>query len=139
DLYFEGDDTREFFKLVRSRTPPSSPIDLIATRRPYDDPGVARVYYRLQPYHATIVAKTHLPYALSEQRKQRWQQLFLQPDYAVAQLPSYEPEIATNPFIAYAAIPVQSRYRFLLDEANYFISTFIKGPVCRGQIALNVI
>lgn len=139
DLYFEGDDTREFFKLVRSRTPPGSPIDLIATRRPYDDPAVARVYYRLQPYRATIVAKTHLPYALSEQRKQRWQQLFLQPDYAVAQLPSYEPDVATNPFIAYAAIPVQSRYRFLLDEANYFISTFIKGPVCRGQVALNVI
>lgn len=139
DLYFDGDDTREFFKLVRSRTPPSDPIDVIATRRPYDDPGVARVYYRLQPYRATIVAKTHLPYMLSAQRMQRWQQLFLQPDYSLKQLPAYEAEAAANPFITFAAIPVQSRYRFLLDEANYFISTFIKGPVCRGQIALNVV
>ncbi len=139
DLYFEGDDAREFFKLVRSRTPPGKPIDVIPTRRPYDDPGVARVYYRLQLYRATIVAKTHLPYALSAQRMQRWQQLFLQPDYAVAQLPSYEPDVAANPFVAFAPIPVQSRYRFLLDEANFFIATFIKGPVCRGQLALNVI
>ncbi|HET8710818.1 MAG TPA: fatty acid cis/trans isomerase, partial [Spongiibacteraceae bacterium] len=46
DLYFEGGDTREFFKLVRSRTPPGEPIDVIATRRPYDDPGVAHIYYR---------------------------------------------------------------------------------------------
>jgi len=139
DLYFEDGAAREFFKLVRSRTPPGDPIDVIATRRPYDDPGVERVYYRLQPYRATIVAKTHLPYALSAQRMQRWQQLFLQSDYTVAELPSYQPEVAANPFVAFAAIPVQSRYRFLLDDANYFISTFIKGPVCRGQLALNVI
>ncbi len=139
DLYFEGGDTREFFKLVRSRTPPGEPIDVIATRRPYDDPGVAHIYYRLQLYRASIVAKTHLPYALSARRMQRWQQLFLQSDYTVAQLPSYEIDVSANPFIAFAAIPVQSRYRFLLDDAQFFIATFIKGPVCRGQLALNVI
>ena len=139
DLYFAGSDTREFFKLVRSHTPPGDPVDVIATRRPFDDPEVKRVYYRLQPYRATIVAKTHLPYVLSAQRMQRWQQLFLQSDYAVEELPSYAAEVAANPFVAFAAIPVQSRYRFLLDDANFFISTFIKGPVCRGQLALNVV
>jgi hypothetical protein len=36
-------------------------------------------------------------------------------------------------------IPPVSRYRFLLDDARYFIEGFIKGPVCRGQVALNVI
>ena len=34
--------------------------------------------------------------------------------------------------------PVVS-YRFLLDEAEFFIMNFIKGPVCRGQMALDVI
>ena len=139
DLYFNGDHDREFFKLVRSRTPPGDPIDLIATRRPYDDPGVARVYYRLQQYRATIVEKTHLPYRLDAKRMQRWQQLFLQPDYKVAQLPSYADDVAANPFVAFAAIPVHSRYSFLLDDAGFFVSSFIKGPVCRGQLALNVI
>lgn len=32
-----------------------------------------------------------------------------------------------------------SCYRLLLDEALFFISGFMKGPVCRGQVALNVI
>jgi len=139
DLYFDQLDQRQFFKLVRSRTPPGQPIDVIATRRPFDDPGVARAYYRLQPVRGTIVAKTHLPYALSDKRMQRLRELFLSPDYAVTSLPSYAPEVASNPFVAYAALPVRSRYRFLLDDAEFIIMNFIKGPVCRGQVAVNVI
>ncbi|NJD23836.1 MAG: peptidylprolyl isomerase, partial [Betaproteobacteria bacterium] len=34
-----------YFQLVRSRTPPGEPLELVATRRPYDDPGVPRPYY----------------------------------------------------------------------------------------------
>ena len=33
----------------------------------------------------------------------------------------------------------RKRYRFLLDDARFFMEGFVKGPVCRGQIALNVI
>ena len=55
------------------------------------------------------------------------------------ELPSWKPAIASNPFKAFAPIPPESRYRFLLDDARFFIEGFIKGPVCRGQIALNVI
>ncbi|MDB6060068.1 MAG: fatty acid cistrans isomerase [Verrucomicrobiaceae bacterium] len=139
DVYFGNDDTREFFKLVRSRTAPGTPIDLIATRRPFDDPGIERVFYRLQPVRATLVAKTHLPYLFDAKRMHRFDELFLQPDYRIDNLPSYAPETAANPFITYAALPVQTRYRFMLDEAGFFIDSFIKGPVCRGQIALNVI
>ena len=40
----------QFFALVRSATPPGLPVKRIATRRPYDDPKVERVYYR----HALI-------------------------------------------------------------------------------------
>lgn len=49
-LYFTKDpNTLRFFKVVRSATPPGEPLSLIATRRPYDDPGVERVYYRVVP------------------------------------------------------------------------------------------
>jgi hypothetical protein len=41
--------------------------------------------------------------------------------------------------VAFAALPPGSRYRFLLDDAGFFIAGFMKGPVCRGQVALNVI
>ena len=32
-----------------------------------------------------------------------------------------------------------ARYRFMLDEAQFTMMGFIKGPVCRGQLALDVI
>ena len=138
-IYFADLDERRYFNLVRSRTAPGLPIDQISTRRPYDDPQVARVYYRLQLVRTTIVDKTHMPYAFNEARMSRYRELFLDPDYEVTELPGYDPKVAANPFIAFSRIPPLSRYRFMLDEAEFTIMGFIKGPVCRGQIALNVI
>lgn len=136
-LHF-GDDAR-FYKLIRSSTPPGQPPALLATRRPYDDPGVDRPYYRLIPEQEAIVAKLHLPFRLDAARMRRWTELFHTADYAVTALPSYSPEVASNPFISFRSIPVQSRYRFMLDESEFIVMGFIKGSVCRGQIALNVI
>ncbi len=138
-LYFDSERAPRFFRLVRSATPPDQPVVPIATRRPYDDPAVARVYYRLVPEEETIVAKTHMPYALGPQRMAKWRAWFLDPAYPVDTVPSYDVAVAANPFIAFRALPVQARYRFLLDEAQFTIMNFIKGPVCRGQLALDVI
>jgi hypothetical protein len=141
-VYFENGESGappRFFELVRSKTPPGEPIDRIATRRPYDDPGVARPWYRLQPVREAIVAKLHLPYRLDEDRMQRWNELFRRADYRVEKLPSYSPKVASNPFISFRALPADSRYRFMLDEAEFTLMGFIKGAVCRGPIALNVI
>jgi hypothetical protein len=139
NLYFESELALRFFRLIRSTTPPSQAAREIPSRRPFDDPGVPRVYYRLQAINESIVAKTHMPYALSAQRMSRWTELFFNPSYRVDTLPNYEPKLAANPFETYQSIPVNSRYEFLLDEAAFSIMGFIKGPVCRGQTALNVI
>jgi hypothetical protein len=80
-----------------------------------------------------------MPYALNGERLKKWKQWFIQPNYHVDALPSYVPDVASNPFIAFQALPMDGRYRFLLDEARFIIDTFIKGPVCRGQVALSVI
>ena len=125
--------------MVRSATPPGQPVQLIASRRPVDDPGVERVYYRLVPERETIVAKTHMPYALGAARMARWRSLFLDAPYTVDHLPGYSADTAANPFATFAALPVNARYRFMLDEAEFTIMGFIKGPVCRGQVALDVI
>lgn len=144
-LYFEDSSNREhngnpvYFELVRSRTPAPQPIDLISTRRPYDDPGTDRVYYRLRRHMETIVAKTHMPYKLNQERMEHWQEWFLNSEYSVTSLPGYDIKTASNPFITFEQIPSYARYRFMLDEAQYTIMSYIKGPVCRGQIALNVI
>jgi len=137
-MHFRGSDERAFYRLVRSSTPPGEPVDEIATLRPFDDPGQT-FFYRLLRYPGDIVAKTHLVYELSDARMARFRELFLEPDYQVAELPSWNLQVAANPFKAFRDIPPVSRYRFLLDDARYFIEGFIKGPVCRGMIALNVI
>lgn len=145
DLYFSdlvGADAVSppgWYKLVRSRTPPGEPIELIATRRPYDDPDSDDFYYRLELRETSRLAKRHMPYALNQQRKARWQELFFDPDYAVERLPGYTGKSSANPFITFEQLPVDARYRFMLDEAHFTIMAYIKGPVCRGQVALNVI
>ena len=138
-LYFPDFPAGEFFRLVRSYTPSGEPIRVISTRRPYDDPGVEVFYYRLQRVNSTITAKEHMPYSLDSGRMLRWHQWFIKADYAVNELPSYERKKSANPFISFAQLPVKSRYQFMLEEAAFTINGFIKGPVCRGQIALNVI
>lgn len=141
-LYFEalGDGAETtFFEMVRSKTAPGRPVERISTRRPHDDPGAERVYYRLIPLRTTVLDKTHMPYALSDERMEHWKKWFYETAFQVDHLPSYAPEMANNPFAAFLQIPVGSRYRFMLDEAQFTLEGFIKGPVCRGQVSLNVI
>jgi len=156
-IHFKGSPADEFFRLVRSRSP-SGAIDEIASIRPYDDPD-GPFYYRLRPYRASIVDKSHIVYELSEARMQRYRSLFLQDNYQVDTLPGYNAgesptaiirsmhkwlrlfgwEKPVTPFDVFAAIPVEARYQFLLDDARFFINGFIKGPVCRGLGALGSI
>ncbi len=140
-LYFSdlNEQQPRFFSLVRSSTPPGQPVQRIATRRPYDDPGVERVYYRFIPEQGTIVDKTHMPFALNHQRLSNWKEWFIDADYTVSELPGYEPKVAANPMTAFISMPVKARFKFMLDNAQNTINAFIKGPVCRGQLALNVI
>ncbi len=138
DLYFDAQPIGPFFRIVRSRTAPGKPIEEIATVRPYDDPG-PNLWYRLEPIRATIVHKTHIAYALGHERLARLRELFIASEWQPTQLPAYTPEVASNPFIAFEEIPPRSRYQYLLDDAQYFVMTFIRGPVCRGQVAVDVI
>ena len=138
-LHFSAEQPTQFFKLVRSSTAPGTPVEGIFTRRPFDEPDVERVYYRLVPEKQTLVHKSHMPVLLNEQRMKKWQRWFLNDSYAVTELPSYKPKEASNPFITFAQIPINARYKYMLDEAQNTIMQFIKGPVCRGQMALNVI
>ena len=137
-LYFAGGEPGHFFQLVRSRTPSGQPIDPIATRRPNDDPGNT-FYYRLWPVQGVIVHKTHITYGLSAQKLARVNELFFSGNWTVDAVPGYGPQRRANPFETFAAIPAQARYQFMLDNAEYFVRTFIRGPVCRGQIATDVI
>lgn len=139
-LYFSGKaaEPKQFFKLVRATAPAPVPIISVRAVRPNNDPGHA-FYYRLQPIVDTLVHKTHITYALNEQRMARYRTLFDVIEWNTDTLPDYSNQSASNPFLTFAAIPARSRYQFMLDEAEYFTRNFIRGPVCRGQVATDVI
>jgi hypothetical protein len=138
-LYLDNVPGPTWFRLVRSATPPGKPLQLISTRRPYDDPGRKKFYYRLQRMNVTPLRKTHMPYRLDQERMDWYRKLFLEPAYEVPSLPGYTSIDDTNPFHVYRNVPPRSRYEFLLEEAQFTIMNFVKGSVCRGRIALSVI
>ncbi len=139
-LRFADAGGREFFRLVRSTTPPGQPVSTIATVRPYTDPGVERFYYRFEKIHSTIVLKTHMVVDLDDRRLGRYRELFIDtPWLEEPHRMDYGDRESANPFLIYAQIPPRVRYQFLLDHSQYIIQTFMQGPVCKGQIALNVI
>ncbi|MEA1607391.1 fatty acid cis/trans isomerase [Pseudomonas spirodelae] len=137
-MHFTGGEPGHFFQMVRSRTPSGQPVDIIATRLPNSDPG-SEFYYRLTPVQGVIVHKTHITYALSAAKLARVKELFFTSDWQADAVPGYGAQRRANPFETFAAIPPQARYQFMLDNAEYFVRTFIRGPVCRGQIATDVI
>jgi hypothetical protein len=137
-LYFDTLKDSQFFEVVRSRTPPGQPVSVIATAQPNEDPGV-RFWYRLRPLQGSIVHKTHITHALNPEKISRIEQLFFSGNWKVEKLPGYGTDDRANPFITFSAIPARARYQFMLDNAEYFVRTFIRGPVCRGNIATDVI
>lgn len=137
-LHVEGDAPDRFFRLLRSRTPQGQPVDEIATRRPFDDPE-GPFFYRISPIEETIVHKDHIVYEIGPRRMARFETLFLAHPWTAGEMPLWGVAAGANPFRTFAAIPAGSRYRFLLDDALFFVRSFIRGPVCHGQVATDVI
>jgi hypothetical protein len=139
-LVFSEADATEFYRLVRSTSPPGEPISVIATVRPYDDPGVPRFWYRFEKIHSTIVYKTHMVVEFTDETLARYSELFIGTEWLEEpHLVGLDDRAGANPFVIYAQIPPRVRYEFLLDHSEYILRTFIRGPVCKGQVALNVI
>lgn len=139
--FYLDDDTEkdtQFYQLIRSYTPSGQAVLPVNTVRPFDDPKKG-FYYRLRPITETIVHKTHITYRFDDQRLKRFKELFLTADWVADSSASYTYKERSNPFVTFASIPAKIRYQFMLDNAEYFVRNFIRGPVCRGQIATNVI
>ena len=111
----------------------------MATDYSFDKPE-DNFYYRLRPITQSIVHKRHIPFPFSEKRMKKWNKDFYQSKWK--QIPKKMPPYgrqASNPFKTFESIPAKARYDFFLKNSAYHVMTFIKGPVCRGQTAVNVI
>ena len=95
---------------------------------------------------AEVPTKSHMLYHLNDQKLARYQHLFFNDkSWQVSSLPGFVNEVPgessdnANPFLVFQDIPAEARYRFLLDDSEYIVRTFIRGPVCRGGTAVNSI
>ena len=136
-LYFD-ESPNEYLKLIRSSQPCDNP-KIIATKHANENPGTDGFYYCFIKEQATIVSKSHLPYKLSFEKLEWLKKNFYTDSWSVAKLPGYNAEVSANPFEAFKEIPIKARYQFLIEDSQYHIMTFIKGPVCNGTNAENSI
>lgn len=133
------DKSENFYELVRSKTPSGKEVEIIATKFPYDEIK-EKFYYRFRKIESSIVHKTHMVYKLNDLKLQRYKELFINTKWPIKpHTITYDNNMAANALEVFEQIPANSRYKFLLDDIHYIIMTFIRGPVCKGQIALNVI
>ncbi|WP_293396918.1 fatty acid cis/trans isomerase [Nevskia sp.] len=140
-LHFTSEKTPHFYELLRSRTPSGEAIVPVATRLPNQAPD-GPFHYRLRILTESIVQKNHITYGLDARRMAHFQDLFLKDAWTVppkSEHEKHDKEARANPFLTFDPIPAKARYQFMLDEAQYFVRTFIRGPVCAGQAATDVI
>jgi hypothetical protein len=141
----------DFFRLVRSKTPPSrmasdaagpatvdQPVEVIDAPLPYDDPykyaGVDRFWYRLQKVTTPRVQKNHFVWRLNKGSLAHLKELFLARAWDMTQ-DMNPPWGVGNPFQIYRAIPAEARSLFLLENAEVIVGGITYGPVCLGQTA----
>lgn len=137
-IYFD-ENSGNFFELIRSSTPSGEKAQIIPTRFPYDEIK-EEFYYRIQKIESTIVHKTHVIYKIDDKKLAFFNDIFIKPTWEEEPyLASYDPTLAPNALEVFKQIPASSRYEFLLKDIYFTINNYIKGPVCKGQIALNVI
>lgn len=129
----------QFFKLIRSKNKCDQEVSKIVTRTPNADPGVKKWYYCFEIDKSSPAFKNHIPYELSSEKLSWVNKIFIDSNWTPLSFPSFDPRYASNPFLTFKDIPVKSRYEFLLNDSQYHIMTFIKGPVCNGTMAVNSI
>lgn len=136
-LYFP-ESPQYFFRLTRSKTK-EGPFEEVSTTFPFGEPN-GSFTYRFRPITNTHMHKHHIPFPLTQEKRETWQKNFIDSKWRFIpkEMPPYG-RAGANPYKTFAAIPAKARYKFMLEEAGYHVMTFIKGPVCRGQTALNVI
>ncbi len=129
----------QHLKLVRSSTRCEQSVTPVSARHSNSDPGVASWSYCFYLDPSTTVYKNHIVYPISTPQLAWLKSNFFKSPWKATEFPSFKDEIATNPFKAFNEVPILARDRFLLHDSRFFVMTFIKGPVCNGSVAVNVI
>lgn len=140
-VYFDksgGDSSKvNFFRLVRSSTPPGKDVVPIVTHFP-NSPIDGAFYYRFAVNDQTLTAKMHqLILDATGDKLDRYKEIFAAEPFEVKELPGYTRAEAVHPLKTFAAIPAKTRWKFILADVWLHRGTIVWGPVCRGDLVLS--
>jgi len=137
---FEDKDDANRFIIVRSTTPPGKAPD------PVDEPGAANspvdgpVHYRFIRSNETACIKmTRNQFLATDEKLNRYQDIFYEEDWAVANLPGYTEAERYNPLGVFSPIPARARYKFLLAIVWHHRGYTTHGPGCYRDMATDAL
>ena len=137
--FADRDDANRFI-MVRSSTPPGEDAKPVVEKGAANFPVEGPVYYRfIQIDETTCVKMSRLQFLASDEKMQRFQEIFAEEEWSVDALPGYTEEERHDPLGTFSAIPPKSRYKFLLDIVWYHRGFTTHGPGCYRDLATDAL
>jgi hypothetical protein len=139
NFHFDDRDDANSFIIVRSTTPSGEDTVPVYQHLPNGEVD-GEFYYRFMLLDLTdCVKNTRLQLLASDEKLDRWKNIFYEEDWSVDQLPGYTEADRFNPLVAFSAIPPRARWRFLLAENWLLRGQITNGPSCHGNQSVGVV
>ena len=135
---FEDREDANSFIIVRSTTP--SGKDTVPVYQHMANGEVdGKFYYRFLILNLTdCVKNTRLQILASNEKLDRFKNIFYEEDWSVDQLPGYTEAEQFSPLTTFTAIPARARYKFNLANSWLHRAQIANGPSCHGNVATGV-
>jgi len=139
NFLFEDRADANSFIIVRSTTP--SGEDTVPVYQHIANKKVdGEFYYRFQLLELTdCVKNTRLNMLVSDEKLERYKNIFYEEDWSVDRLPGYTEAERFSPLITFRAIPARARYKFILANSWLLRGQITWGPSCHGNMATGVV
>jgi hypothetical protein len=139
NFLFEDRNDANSFILVRSKTPTGKDTVPVYQHLPNGEVD-GEFYYRFMLLDLTdCVKNTRLQLLASDEKLDRWKNIFFEEDWSVDQLPGYTDAERFNPLGTFSAIPPKARWKFALDTTWLTSGSIVHGPSCHGNQAVGTV
>ncbi len=139
NFLFEDRDDANSFILVRSTTPSGKDTVPVHQHLPNGEVD-GKFYYRFMLLELTdCVKNTRLQMLASDEKLDRWKNMFSEEDWSADRLPGYTDAERFNPLGTFNAIPPKARWKFTLDTGWLQNASIVHGPSCHGNMAVGTV
>lgn len=137
-IHFKGTSEKEFYELIRASNSHGAPKEIVTEKA--NDLIKTPFVYRLRRVHDIIVRKNHVLWELDQNDLLEWKKLFHDTNWENEDnlqdyLSTLNNQDQKDPFKYFSPIPLNSRYIFMVNNAEMIMGEVIKSPSCSGKVA----